>query len=67
MARQHVHLSPDTSTALKVGTRHGKPVILIVDAAKMRAEGHAFFRSTNGVWLVEHVPPQYLRVLDPEN
>jgi putative RNA 2'-phosphotransferase len=66
MARHHVHLSPDTATALKVGTRHGKPLILVVDAAKMRAEGHVFFRSANGVWLVEHVPPQYLRVLDPE-
>ena len=67
MARHHVHLSPDTATALKVGTRHGRPVILVVDAAKMRADGHAFFCSANGVWLVEHVPPQYLRILAPEN
>ena len=63
MARHHVHLSPDTATATKVGSRHGKPVILVVDAAKMRAEGHIFYRSVNGAWLVEHVPPQYLRVL----
>jgi putative RNA 2'-phosphotransferase len=63
MARHHVHLSPDTGTATKVGSRHGKPVILVVDAAKMRTEGHVFYCSANGVWLVEHVPPQYLRVL----
>ena len=63
MARHHVHLSPDTTTATKVGSRHGKVVVLVVDAAKMRAEGHVFYRSANGVWLVEHVPPQYLRVL----
>lgn len=63
MARHHVHLSPDVDTAKKVGSRHGKPVILVVDAAKMRAEGHTFYCSTNGVWLVDHVPPQYLRVL----
>jgi putative RNA 2'-phosphotransferase len=63
MARHHVHLSPDTVTATKVGSRHGKPVILVIDAAKMRAQGHVFYRSANGVWLVEHVPPQYLRVL----
>jgi putative RNA 2'-phosphotransferase len=67
MARHHVHLSPDTPTAHKVGSRHGKPVILVVDAARMRADGHAFFRSANGVWLVEHVPPRYLRLLTPEN
>ncbi|VTR94957.1 rna 2 -phosphotransferase : Probable RNA 2'-phosphotransferase OS=Nostoc sp. PCC 7107 GN=kptA PE=3 SV=1: PTS_2-RNA [Gemmata massiliana] len=62
MARHHVHLSADPVTATKVGQRHGKPVILVVDTAKMRADGHIFYRSTNGVWLVEHVPPQYLRV-----
>lgn len=63
MARHHVHLSPDTQTATKVGSRRGKPVILAVDAAKMRADGHTFYCSANGVWLVEHVPPQYLRVI----
>lgn len=67
MARHHVHLSADTATALKVGGRHGKPVILVVESAKMRADGHEFFLSANGVWLVEHVPAQYLRVLTLEN
>jgi putative RNA 2'-phosphotransferase len=67
MARHHVHLSPDTPTASKVGARRGKAVILVVDAARMRADGHVFFRSANGVWLVEHVPAQYLRVMTPEN
>ncbi|MCE9562186.1 MAG: RNA 2'-phosphotransferase [Planctomycetes bacterium] len=67
MARHHVHLSADTPTALKVGGRHGKPVLLHVDAARMRADGHIFFLSANGVWLVDHVPPQYLRVMTPEN
>jgi putative RNA 2'-phosphotransferase len=63
MARHHVHLSTDTDTAKRVGGRHGKPVVFAVDAAAMRAAGHTFFHSANGVWLVEHVPPQYLRVL----
>jgi putative RNA 2'-phosphotransferase len=63
MARHHVHLSPDTQTATKVGSRRGKPVILVIDAAKMRADGHAFYCSANGVWLVDRVPPQSLRVL----
>ncbi len=62
MARHHVHLSVDTTTATKVGQRRGKPVVLVVDAAKMQADGHVFYRSANGVWLVEHVPPEYLRV-----
>ena len=62
MARHHVHLSPDDATAWKVGQRHGAPVVLTVDAAGMRTAEHVFYRSANGVWLVEHVPPEYLRV-----
>ncbi len=58
--RHHVHLSRDLETALKVGARHGKPLIFRVDALKMNADGFEFFRSDNGVWLVEEVPPQYL-------
>jgi putative RNA 2'-phosphotransferase len=67
MSRHHVHLSRDAETANRVGSRHGKPVVFVIDGAKMRADGHTFFVSANGVWLVEHVPPQYLRVLSPEN
>jgi putative RNA 2'-phosphotransferase len=56
----HVHLSTDTETAARVGARHGKPAVLVVDAARMRAAGHVFYRSTNGVWLTEYVAPEYL-------
>jgi putative RNA 2'-phosphotransferase len=66
MARHHVHLSPDVATAVKVGSRRGKPVILAVDAARMKADGITFYCSANGVWLVEHVPPRYLRVIEPK-
>jgi putative RNA 2'-phosphotransferase len=61
MARHHVHLSPDVATAIKVGARHGKPVIFLVDAAAMHADGHVFYCAANGVWLVDAVPPRYLR------
>eukprot|EP01042_Synura_sphagnicola_P035383 gene35383-45321_t len=33
-ARQHVHLSADEATALHVGQRHGKPLILQVEALR---------------------------------
>ncbi len=62
MTRHHVHLSQEMATAQAVGARHGRPVVLAVDAAAMRQAGHLFYRSANGVWLVEGVPPQYLRV-----
>jgi putative RNA 2'-phosphotransferase len=60
MQRHHVHLSQDAKTALQVGMRHGKPVVLRIRAADMQREGHVFCLSTNGVWLVDHVPPQYI-------
>jgi len=58
--RHHVHLSADRETAIKVGTRHGKPVVLVVQAGDMHHAGHVFFKSDNGVWLVEHVPSAFL-------
>ncbi len=60
--RHHVHMSADVETATVVGGRRGKPVVLVIDAAKMLADGHAFLRSQNGVWLVDHVPARYLTV-----
>jgi len=60
-ARHHVHLSADRRTAESVGGRRGRPVVLVVLAARMHADGHAFYLSTNGVWLTEHVPVEYLR------
>src|SRR5574343_2094219 len=51
MRRNHVHLSSDIDTALKVGSRHGVPVILKVDAPLMSEDGYIFFLSENGVWL----------------
>jgi putative RNA 2'-phosphotransferase len=62
--RQHVHLSADHETAIKVGQRHGKPIVLSVDSGAMVQAGHVFFRSANGVWLTDHVPPQFLTFSD---
>ena len=58
--RHHVHLSGDVETARRVGARRGKPLILTVDAGRMRRDGHVFFLSANGVWLTDAVPPEYL-------
>jgi putative RNA 2'-phosphotransferase len=63
MRRHHVHLSRDEETARRIGARHGRPVIFEVDAARMAADGHVFYCSENGVWLVDTVPPEYLRRL----
>lgn len=62
MSRQHVHLSADINTAIKVGGRRGEPIILTVDALSMFKDGFKFYQSDNGVWLTEEVPFKYITV-----
>ncbi|VAW76787.1 RNA:NAD 2'-phosphotransferase [hydrothermal vent metagenome] len=57
--RHHVHLSDTLKTAYNVGKRHGKPVVLIIEAEKMMREEFVFYQSANGVWLTSKVPPEY--------
>ncbi|WP_332859962.1 RNA 2'-phosphotransferase [Janthinobacterium svalbardensis] len=59
-ARNHVHLSASRETAVAVGARHGKPVVLTVAAAAMQAQGHVFYVSDNGVWLTQAVPQVFI-------
>ncbi|MDA0242753.1 MAG: RNA 2'-phosphotransferase [Chloroflexi bacterium] len=58
--RQHVHLSADVETAVKVGQRHGRPIVLTVQTGAMHAAGHLFYKSANGVWLVAAVPAPFI-------
>lgn len=58
--RTHVHLSADEETATNVGRRHGRPVVLRVAAGALHRAGHAFYRSDNGVWLTDAVPPEHI-------
>jgi len=58
--RQHVHLSELKETAKAVGSRHGKPVILTIDAKAMSANSFLFYLSANNVWLVDSVPVEYI-------
>ncbi|MGH2665521.1 RNA 2'-phosphotransferase [Flavobacterium sp.] len=60
MERQHLHLSKDKETAIKVGSRRGKPVILTVKAKEMHDDGFKFYLSENKVWLTDHVPAKYI-------
>ena len=63
-SRLYVHLSKDEETAVKVGSRHGKPVIYIVKAKQMYEDGYKFFISANGVWLTKEVPVKYMKKQD---
>ncbi|SDQ44696.1 putative RNA 2'-phosphotransferase [Chryseobacterium soldanellicola] len=59
-SRQHVHLSQDKETAIKVGMRHGKPIILTIKTGKMFEEGIEFYLSENEVWLTDYVDAKYI-------
>jgi putative RNA 2'-phosphotransferase len=63
MSRHHVHLTTDLTMAFKVGGRRGESVIFAVDALSMTADGYSFYCTENSVWLVDAVPPQYLKRL----
>jgi putative RNA 2'-phosphotransferase len=65
MRRHHVHLSADIPTALRVGARHGAPVVFAVASGAMARDGVPFYVSDNGVWLVEAVSPRYLTLISP--
>lgn len=60
MSRQYVHLSKDKETAEAVGKRHGKPIILSINAKKMSEDNISFYLSENGVWLTNYVDPKYI-------
>lgn len=60
-SRLYVHLSKDRDTAVKVGGRHGKPVLYLVKAGGMSRDGYPFYLSKNGVWLTKKVPVEYLK------
>lgn len=63
-SRQYVHLSANEATAISVGQRYGKPVLLKIQAQKMQEAGYSFFLSDNGVWLTNSVPKEFIDFSD---
>ncbi len=59
-SRHHVHLSQETLTAITVGQRYGKPVILKIESLQMYQQGFKFFQAENNVWLTEAVPVKFI-------
>jgi putative RNA 2'-phosphotransferase len=60
VSRTHVHLSVDVPTAIRVGARHGRPIVLEVAAGSLHRAGAVFLRADNDVWLTDAVPPSAL-------
>ncbi|MBV1907939.1 MAG: RNA 2'-phosphotransferase [Kangiellaceae bacterium] len=64
MQRHHVHLSQNKDTAMAVGCRYGKLLLLEIDATRMVDDGFVFYKTVNAVWLVGHVPAEYIKKID---
>jgi putative RNA 2'-phosphotransferase len=60
-SRQYVHLSPTPEEATSVGRRHGRPVVLMIDAPALHAAGCTLYQSTDTVWLTRRVPVRFLQ------
>ncbi len=61
--RHHVHLSADKLTAMKIGERRGKPIVLTIRSGDMFLNNFKFYLSDNGVWLTDNVPSIYIEGL----
>lgn len=61
LSRNHVHLSATIQTAIGVGRRKGKPIVLFIESGKMHELEYSFFLSKNGVWLTDHVPSKFIQ------
>lgn len=57
-ARTHVHLAATTTS--RVGKRYKVQVLLAVDTAALRADGHGLWSAPNGVILARRIPPAYV-------
>lgn len=65
MTRQHVHLSKDIETAIKVAKRKSDSIVIFqVDADLMIKEGNKIWVSENGVYLTLKVDSKYLKIIN---
>ena len=61
MERNYVHLSINIPTAVTVGHRHGKAVVIAIDAVKMLKDGCKIYRTESGVYVTKYVGTEYFK------
>lgn len=60
MSRNYVHLSSDSESAKRIGSRHGKPIILVLNVEEMVKDGIKFYDSGDNVVLTSDIPIKYV-------
>lgn len=63
MGRNYIHLTSDLEDAWKVGSRHGTPVVIVLDAVKMTTDGYEFTKPvTDRYFFVSNdIPVSYIK------
>ena len=60
MSRNYVHCTYDETLAKSIGCRHGKPVILVIDAVSAYKDGIKFYDSGDNVILSDNLDFRYV-------
>lgn len=61
MSRQYIHLSIDKKTAIIVGLRHDKDIIILdIDANQMYMDGIKFYQGNAETFLTDYIDPKYI-------
>jgi len=63
MGRNCIHLTSDQEDAWKVGSRHGSPVVIVLDSAKMVTDGYEFKKPvTDRYFFIDSdIPVSYIK------
>ena len=56
MSRRFVHCSDTIDMAIEAGKRHGKPIVVEIDAENLFKNGFLFYKTSENVWLTNAVP-----------
>ena len=65
MSRVLVHLSETKGQAKRIGKRHGKALILVIDCEQMTKDGIKFYKSEDGVFLTNDFSTDYIKEVLP--
>jgi putative RNA 2'-phosphotransferase len=61
MKRRYVHLTTSFEDARETGSRHGRPVVLVVDTSCLKEHELQLYKATDKIYLVKYVPPQCIK------
>jgi putative RNA 2'-phosphotransferase len=62
MDREYVHLSANPIDALKVGSRHGKSILIEIGTEVLLANKFEFYNTENDIWLSNNIPSRHLEL-----